>query len=195
MTVAGVLLAGGRSRRFGRDKALEPFAGRPLAHWSLEVLRPVADFLAVSGPSALADRFALPAIADPADAAPGPLAGIIAAMAWAAAHGCAHLLTVPCDTPFLPVDLGARLLGAIGAAPVAAARAGGPHPLCALWRVDLAPRLEPLAREADQPPLHRLIEQLGGVFVAFPDAAAFANLNTQGEFATAAMRQADRGAG
>jgi molybdopterin-guanine dinucleotide biosynthesis protein A len=185
MTVAGVVLAGGRSRRFGRDKALELLGGRPLAAWSLEALRPVSSLLALNGPPGVAERLGLPAVADCHEASAGPLAGVLGALAWAAAQGCTHLLTAPCDTPFLPPDFGTALAVAIGPSPVAAARADRPHPLCALWRTDLSPALASIAAGADQPPLHRVISELGGVYVEFPDPSRFTNLNTAAEFAAA----------
>jgi molybdopterin-guanine dinucleotide biosynthesis protein A len=188
MRIAGVVLAGGRSRRFGRDKALEPLDGQPLAHWSLAALRPGAACLAVNGSAALAARLALPLVEDLAGAAAGPLAGIVGALAWAGSAGCSHLMTAPCDTPFLPAGLAAALAGAIGRAPVAAARAERVHALCALWRVDLAGRLAPIARQADQPSLQALIEDLGGAYADFPREADFANLNTQADLAAAQAR-------
>ena len=188
MIIAGVALAGGRSRRFGRDKAREPLAGRPLIAWSLETLSSACDRLAVNGPPELAETFGLPAVADLDAAQPGPLAGLAAALAWAANQGCTHCLTVPCDTPFLPLDLGARLSDALSDLPVICARALRRHPLCALWRAELGGRLAELALKADQPPLQRLVDELGGGWADFPDEGAFANLNTPEEFAAAASR-------
>ncbi|HEY1930100.1 MAG TPA: molybdenum cofactor guanylyltransferase [Caulobacteraceae bacterium] len=188
MNIAGVVLAGGRSRRFGRDKAREPLAGRPLIAWSLESLGPACARLAISGPAELAATLGLPAVADLEGAPPGPLAGVAGALAWAAAEGCSHCLTAPCDTPFLPPDLAARLIAAAGASPVVAARALGRHPLCALWRADFAARLAQLALQPGQPPLQRLVDELGGAWADFPDETAFANLNTPDEFAAAVSR-------
>ncbi|MBV8681381.1 MAG: molybdenum cofactor guanylyltransferase [Caulobacteraceae bacterium] len=193
MIVAGVVLAGGRSRRFGRDKAREPLAGRPLIAWSLETLVSACARLAVNGPPELAAMFDLPAIADLDKAQPGPLAGLASALAWAASEGCSHCLTVPCDTPFLPAELGQRLIAAAGEAPVVAARALRRHPLCGLWRVELAARLAELAVSPDQAPLQHLVDELGGGWVTFPDEGAFANLNTPGDFAAAAARLESHG--
>ncbi len=61
----------------------------------------------------------------------GPLAGVLRGLAWAAALGADTLLTVPGDTPFVPIDLAARL----GAAPAWAENAAGLHPLAAAWPV------------------------------------------------------------
>jgi molybdopterin-guanine dinucleotide biosynthesis protein A len=188
MIIAGVVLAGGRSRRFGRDKAREPLGGRPLIAWSLDALRPGCARLAVNGPPDLAAALDLPAVADIEAAQPGPLAGIAGALAWAATEGCSHCLTAPCDTPFLPGDLCARLAAIIGEGPVVAARARRRHPLCALWRTDLAAELAELARQPDHPPLQRLVDEIGGGWADFAEEDAFANLNTPAEFAAAAAR-------
>ena len=188
MRIAGVVLAGGRSTRFGRDKASAILNGQPLIHWSVEALGARADILAVNGPQALCDLAALPRILDAPDSPVGPLAGVLGALGWAAGQGCSHLLTAPCDTPFLPRDMGAMLVGAIGDAPVAAARAARAHPLCALWRTDVAPALATLASEPEQPSLQAIIGRLGGVWLDFPDEAAFANLNTPADFEQAERR-------
>ncbi len=185
--IAGVVLAGGRSHRFGRDKASALLHGRPLIAWSLATLARSTPTLAVNGPEALAQLVDLPAVADAEGLPPGPLAGVLGALAWAREEGCSHLLTVPCDTPFLPENLGSRLMEAAErlAAPVVAARAERPHPLCALWRTDAAAALLPLAAAERQPPLHALIDRLGGAWADFPDELAFANLNTEAEMRAA----------
>ena len=187
MRIAGVVLAGGRSRRFGRDKALEPLEGRPLINWSLETLRPATVALAVNGPKALADRVGLACVEDCAGA-DGPLAGVLGGLRWALAQECTHLMTVPCDTPFLPLDLASRLAAAIGDRPMVAASAARVHALCALWRVDAVDPLLALASEPDQPSMQAIIQRLGGGYVNFPDEAAFANLNTPADFLAARVR-------
>ena len=179
LQIAGVVLAGGRARRFGGDKALALLEGRPLIERSLDALRGRAEPLAVNGPAALAAAVGLPAIADPPGLAEGPLAGILAAMAWAKAMGCSRVLTVPCDTPILPRDLAARLIAAGASAPAAAARAERAHALCGLWSLELAEAVAPLAGRPRQPAVAAVLEAVGGVWVDFPDEAQFANLNTR----------------
>ena len=183
--IAGLMLAGGRSRRFGRDKALANFRGRPLIASSLDVLRPHAAVLAISGPATIAAASGVEAFPDAPGAPDGPLAGILAGVAWAAQRGCTHLATAPCDTPFLPADLVPRLAAAIGERPVTAARAMRVHPLCALWRTDAAGSLATLVRNGKQLSMQALIDALGGGYADFEDEEAFANLNTPEEFAAA----------
>jgi molybdopterin-guanine dinucleotide biosynthesis protein A len=89
-------------------------------------------------------------VADALPDYPGPLAGILAGMRWAAARGFADVLSVPTDTPFLPVDLVARLEAARrdAAVPLACAGSGGwTHPVVGLWPVALADALEAALRD------------------------------------------------
>jgi molybdopterin-guanine dinucleotide biosynthesis protein A len=138
--VAGIILAGGRGRRLGGvEKGLQPLAGRPLIAHVVARIAPQVAALAINAHSAAAGYGALglPLVADTAADRPGPLAGVLAGMAWA--KDADWLLTVPCDAPFLPSDLVARLLAAASAAEVACAESGGRlHPVCALWRPALA---------------------------------------------------------
>jgi molybdopterin-guanine dinucleotide biosynthesis protein A len=179
------VLAGGRSRRFGRDKALEAFRGRPLLAWSLDALAPHVAALGVGGPPALTARLGVEAVPDEPGAPDGPLAGVLAGLGWAARRDCVLLATAPCDTPFLPPDLVPRLAAALGDRPVVAARAGRVHALTALWRAGAAPALAAMVRDGKQLSMQALIEALGGGYADFPDETAFANLNTPEDFAAA----------
>lgn len=135
-----VLLAGGRARRFGgRDKGLIPLNGQPLAAWVLGRLAGQVQDVVLSANRNLADYAALgPAVA--ADAIPGqagPLAGIFTAGRALASE---WVLTAPCDTPFLPLDLVARLYGqalAHGLNAVYAADEAQLHYTVMLFRRDL----------------------------------------------------------
>lgn len=101
MRIAGVVLAGGQSRRFGSDKAEENFGGRSLLDWSLAALAPHVELLLVSGrphPRHLT-------VADRPAAGLGPLGGLAGALAAAQDRQFTHLLSLPCDTPRLPHGL------------------------------------------------------------------------------------------
>jgi len=123
----------------GGDKPLVDLGGRPLLRHILDRLRPQVSLLAlnVNGDPARYQPFGLPILPDSLPGRPGPLAGILAALDWAAAAGAGQVLTVPGDTPFLPADLVPRLGTAIRAgAPAAMAAAGGRrHPIAGLWPV------------------------------------------------------------
>jgi molybdopterin-guanine dinucleotide biosynthesis protein A len=143
----GVILAGGRASRMGGgDKSLRPLAGRRVIDHVLERLRPQVAHMALSanGDPARFESLDLPVIADSMAEFPGPLAGVLAGMDWAADQGAEHILTVAADTPFFPADLQARLAYAREAAgvPIALAATPGPdriyrHPTFGLWPVAL----------------------------------------------------------
>jgi molybdopterin-guanine dinucleotide biosynthesis protein A len=143
--VAGILLAGGQSRRMGGgDKCLLPLAGRPLLAHILDRVRPQVRALAISanGPPERFAAFGLPVVADSVAGFPGPLAGILAGLDWAeaAAPSCPWLVSIPGDAPFLPRDLVPRLLAAVAgdAADLACAASGGrTHPVVGLWPLRL----------------------------------------------------------
>ena len=143
-----VLLAGGLARRMGGgDKPLRTLAGRPLLDHVLDRLRPQVRAIALNanGDPARFAAWTLPVIADTLADNPGPLAGVLAGMRWAASMGAADMVSVPTDTPFLPRDLVTRLAAARHAAavPIACAASGGrTHPVAALWPVALADALE-----------------------------------------------------
>ncbi|MCC5962487.1 MAG: molybdenum cofactor guanylyltransferase MobA [Rhodobacteraceae bacterium] len=140
---AGIILAGGLATRMGGgDKGLRDLAGRPLLAHVIDRLAPQVRAIAINanGPPARLAGFGLPVVADSVPGWPGPLAGLLAGMDWAAEQGCQTVLIVPADTPFLPRDLAMRLQSATGphGAAYAATRRGGTvhaHPVCGLWPV------------------------------------------------------------
>ncbi len=142
--VAGVLLAGGLSRRMGGgDKTLRLLHGRTILGHVIDRIRPQVATLALNanGDPARFAEYGLPVISDSIGGFAGPLAGVLAGLDWAteAAAGCGWLLSAPTDAPFLPEDLVARLLSGAGKeAEVAVAASGGrSHPVAALWAVSL----------------------------------------------------------
>jgi molybdenum cofactor guanylyltransferase len=192
--IFGLVLAGGRSSRFGREKAGAMLAGRPLIAWVAEALAGQVERLAVSArPGSAAATYATeasrPCLADPPAGAlvDGPLAGVLEGLRWAESGGADWLLTAPCDTPFLPPDLAARLLAGRSAGGAAVRTAHGLQPLCTLWPATARAALERLPAH---PPIRRLLADLGAAEVAFEPAADFDNLNTPDAFAAAEARVA-----
>jgi molybdopterin-guanine dinucleotide biosynthesis protein A len=100
MTTLGAVLAGGRSSRFGSDKALAMLDGRTLLDHALAALRPHCDAVTVVGRGEIADW---------PRADMGPLGGIAGALIHAADQGFDRVLTAPVDCVRLPDDLRAIL--------------------------------------------------------------------------------------
>ncbi|WP_163557449.1 molybdenum cofactor guanylyltransferase MobA [Halomonas sp. NO4] len=180
--VTGLILAGGQGRRMGgRDKGLEPFAGRPLvthvqarlagevaAVW-INANRHLADY------ESLAERV----VRDRETGFQGPLMGIYSGLCAAATP---WVLVVPCDSPALPPDLVARLVAGIGDADIAVAHDGERlHPVVALIRTALAEDLG-AALAGGERKIDRWYARHYWQAVDFSDCPeAFANLNTDDE--------------
>src|SRR4051812_16893514 len=105
MRVLGAVLAGGRSSRFGADKAAALIDGRPMLDWVIDALAPQVDDILVCGREISGRHW----VADHPRPDLGPLGGLNAALRYASANGFDAVLSVPCDTPHLPVDLRAQL--------------------------------------------------------------------------------------
>jgi molybdopterin-guanine dinucleotide biosynthesis protein A len=184
--ITGLVLAGGQGRRMGGvDKGLEPLRGRPLVEWVLERLRPQVAEVVINANQHLAEyaRFGHRVVPDEIGGFAGPLAGLHAGLA-ASVHP--FLVTVPCDSPFLPRDLVARLHAALLAAhaDLAVAKTGDqPHPVFALVRASLAPHLAQFLAAGGRK-IDAWYAALKVVEVPFDDQAeAFSNINTRDELA------------
>lgn len=152
--ILSVIIAGGQGRRFSGqgeavNKALVDLAGAPLIARVMDRLKANQTQVIISANADIAafEGLGLPVLSDRDFAGAGPLAGVYAAMQYAARQpqGFDGLFTVPADTPFLPHDLLARLLASAvtpdGLAPRFAATQERWHPLTGLWPLSLAPRL------------------------------------------------------
>ena len=151
--IAGVLLAGGQSRRMGGgDKGLLGFGQGTMLGHVIDRFAPQVGKLVLNanGDPARFAAFALPVVADTVAGNVGPLAGVLAGMRWACDNtDAAFIATASTDAPFLPLDLVARLHSVATAHPgaIAIARSGGHlHPVIGLWPVahhdDLASALQ-----------------------------------------------------
>jgi molybdopterin-guanine dinucleotide biosynthesis protein A len=195
--LAGLILSGGRSRRFGVDKAGAQLDGRTLLERAAANLSAACAWTAVSArPGSVGEqaamRLGLVVLADRPSDPEGPLAGVRRGLEWAGGLGAAALLVRPVDTPFLPADLAQTLARRLSEEPDAPAAyvvtEEGPQPLCALWRLSA---LKALAAELDageHPSVQRYLKALGAAPMMMADAAAFANINTPQDLSDALKR-------
>lgn len=190
--VTGLVLAGGQGSRMGGvDKGLQPFRGRPMVAHVIERLAPqVGEVLVNANRNVEAyAAFGHPVASDEIAGFAGPLAGFERGLAHARGELVA---TVPCDSPFLPLDLVARLLAALEAerAQVAMARTGTQtHPVFCLMRRDVHASLRAFLAAGERK-IDRWTAQLATVEVPFDDVAeAFVNINTVDELASLEPRR------
>ena len=181
--ITGLVLAGGLGRRMGGvDKGLQLLNGKPLVACVLERLAPQVAGLLISAnrhPEAY-ESFGYSVIADRIGGFAGPLAGLHAGLSVCATP---LMATVPCDAPFLPPDLVMRLFDGLQAAgaDLAVARCDGRlQPVFALMRRETLPSLTAFLAGGGR----KVGDWFAGLAVAtvdFPDAQAFANINTREE--------------
>lgn len=196
MAIAGVILAGGQGLRLGgADKAGLMLAGRSLLNHVADRLLPQVTHLAINANTILETPGDLPVLADSVADFPGPLAGILAGMDWAAAQGIDRVISAAVDTPFFPDDLVSRLLGAAiqAAGGIALARTDDQlHPTFGLWPVDLRDQLRRDLGKG-QRRVRSWAEARGCAYADFPSPGAddpFFNINTQADLDVANRRLA-----
>jgi molybdopterin-guanine dinucleotide biosynthesis protein A len=182
--ITGVILAGGQGRRMGSvDKGLQPLRGKPMVQWVIERFAPQVDEILVNANQNLETyaQFGHRVIPDEIGGFAGPLAGLQRGLS-AAGHDL--VATVPCDSPFLPHDLIARLHAAMHAhaAEIAVAKTGNqPHPVFCLCRKSVLPGLTAFLASGGHK-IDAWYSTLKVVEVLFDDEAdAFSNINTQAE--------------
>jgi molybdopterin-guanine dinucleotide biosynthesis protein A len=186
--ITGIVLAGGQGRRMGGvDKGLVAFRGAPMVAAVIARLAPQVGAIVVNA-NQNTDAYAAfghRVVPDAVGGFAGPLAGLHAGLAAVATR---YAVTVPCDSPFLPHDLVARLGAALDAhdAELAVARTfDQPHPVFALVRADVRPNLEAFLAGGGLK-IDAWYAALRVIEVAFDDEAdAFRNINTRDELSAA----------
>jgi molybdenum cofactor guanylyltransferase len=195
LDIPGVLLAGGLARRMGGgDKPMRNIAGRTILDRVIARLNPQCNGLVLNanGDPARFAAFGLPVIADGVADFPGPLAGILAALDWAAANrpDVKLVLSAAGDCPFLPRDLVSRLHGALEAEKAelaVAASDGQSHPVIGLWSVGLREQLRHALVVEDIRKIDRWTARYKLATVTWPTSPLdpFFNANTMDDIAEA----------
>ena len=179
----------------GGDKGLLPLKSRRVLDFVLERLEPQVGQVALNanGDAARWAEFSVPVLPDGIPDYPGPLAGVLVGMEWAAAQGASHIVTVAADTPFFPPDLVPQLLFAAETQnqpiALAATRGGGKlwrHPTFGLWPVNLAADLR-TALESGVRKVVAWTDTHGTALAEFPTQPfdPFFNINTPEDLALA----------
>lgn len=186
--IAGLILAGGRAQRMGGvDKGLIHFRGKPLIEHAINRLQPQVSTLLINANrnQSTYSQFGFPVIADTDTDFAGPLAGFAAGL-----NSCntPYLVTIPCDSPLLPMDLVKTLADALelNQAKIAYASSKGSdgkvwaQPVFCLMRKELLHSLEAFLASGERK-IDRWFAFEGACTVIFDDESVFANANTPEE--------------
>ena len=183
-----VILAGGKGRRMGgKEKALIRLLDRPLLSYVLEKVSGKVAPIALNINTNFDDfqKYGYKIIKDPIKGHLGPLAGILASLNWAKEINQDWVLTLPCDTPFLPKNLVQSMVEAKNKTPevdlVVAKSRGVNHPVIALWKSDINNKLQNALNEGVRK-IDIFTAQLNIAYVDFDniqnsDFDPFTNLN------------------
>lgn len=185
--ITGLILAGGRGTRMGTvDKGLQQFRGAPMALHVMMRLQPQVGTLMINANQNLGpyEAFGVEVWPDQIGGFAGPLAGLHTGLSHCETE---FLVTAPCDSPFLPLDLVERLARALEEkhADIAVAVTGSgerrqPHPVFCLVRTTLLPNLEAYLHGGGRK-IDAWYASLATVEVEFPDESAFRNINSLDE--------------
>lgn len=173
--ILGAVLAGGRSTRFGSDKALAELDGHSLLALAVDALSGWCEHVVVTG----RETAPAPTIPDWPHAGMGPLGGLAAAMRFAQDEGYSQILSCGVDAGRLPEDLLERL----GEAPAYLAA----QPVIGLWPLSATATLEALLHSEERHSMKRFAELVGARAVALPEPIA--NINTPADLAALAARR------
>ena len=183
--IFGVILAGGKSSRFGRPKLFATLGGAPMASWGVRALRaaglPVGVISDEDGVEAVLGVQVRPDLA----AGLGPIGGLWTALQWARERGDDGVLLLGCNMPLVSEALLRTVLGWSDDAPaVVPLGSNGPEPLCALYRAACASAVEHRLHSEDRS-MHGLAQAIGAVFIDEDPVAGvadpkidFLNVNT-----------------
>lgn len=163
--ILGAVLAGGRSSRFGSDKAAALLDGRPLLDHVIAALAPQVDAVVVCGRR----HAAVPSLIDRPGPDLGPLGGLNAALHHAAAHGFELVLTAGCDMPGFGPNVVATLIGHQPAVLLG-------QQIVGLWPAALAPRLDHFLASATDRSIRAWMRDVAANEVPF--GSMMANVNS-----------------
>ncbi|CAH1081575.1 molybdenum cofactor guanylyltransferase MobA [Candidatus Nitrotoga sp. 1052] len=185
--ITTVILAGGLGTRIGGAKGLQPLRGRALIDWVLDSVSRQSEEVLINANDEHDDYlcFGYPVIADQTPNWAGPLAGLQSALRLARNDWVA---SVPCDTPFLPDDLIARLYKAVSTTTTVEASvavvAGKRQPTIALYHKNVLPKLDAYLNSGGRK-VNSWLETLHLSEAVLDDAIAFTNINTLDDLAHA----------
>ena len=189
-SLLGAVLAGGKSQRYGRDKSADSIVGKPLAVRAAETLAEVfSSVVIVSCNTRVVTDW--PHVPDLREGY-GPLAGIEAALQYAADEALDGIFVLACDLPLVDANIVRCVSLALGEQKVVAPQRTafpGVEPLCAAYHVSCLETVVD-ALERGELAVYQIFEALNGRVIRLSEES-FLNVNTpeDREVAIAALRR------
>jgi molybdenum cofactor guanylyltransferase len=184
MNILGAIIAGGKSTRMGSEKALIKLGSKTLILRVVDRLLPQVDdaIINANGDTKRLEFLELDIVPDIETELQTPLAGLHAALSYAAEENYDAVVTVPSDSPFLPRDLVAKLSGS---KPAIANSKGQDHYLTGYWPTKLLPQLQKAITTSNR--VQDWVKASGAVSVNWraDDYDPFMNINTPADLKTA----------
>jgi molybdenum cofactor guanylyltransferase len=186
--ITGLILAGGRAQRMGGiDKGLIPFHGKPLIESTISRLKPQVSTILINANRSITkySHYGYPVLMDQTPDFSGPLAGFSIGLKHCKTP---YLLTSPCDSPLLPIDLAEKMavelednnLELVFASSKEADGKIWSQPVFCLMKNSLQDSLDTFLSKGDLK-IDRWFKELRSGTVVFDNAQAFANVNTPEE--------------
>ncbi|HDX9579556.1 TPA: molybdenum cofactor guanylyltransferase [Bacillus pseudomycoides] len=185
MKFAGIVLAGGKSRRFGEPKALATWQGKTFIEHSVEALKEVTtDIVVISHPNItneLSHILNVPVVEDiELYKGSGPLAGLLTGMEFIDA---VWYIVAPCDTPNVSKEWALELIERADETyeAIVPLVEGKKQPLLALYHAKVKGRIERLLKE-EKRSMQGLLSQCNVQYVTVEERDVFVNVNTKEEY-------------
>ncbi|MFI8708324.1 molybdenum cofactor guanylyltransferase [Bacillus sp. NPDC077411] len=185
MKIAGIVLAGGRSSRFGEPKALANWQGKTFIEHSIEALKEIVTDMVVISHSDITDELShmlnVPVIEDLAlYKGNGPLAGLVTGMEYVSAD---WYIVAPCDTPNVSKEWALELIERAEEAyeAIVPLAEGRKQPLLALYHYKVKEKIERLLKE-EKRSMQGLLSQCNVQYVTVTETDIFVNVNTKEEY-------------
>lgn len=173
--ITGIIIAGGKSTRMGRDKALINFKGKKLIEYAIDLLKAFTNNVIISANENKYAGYGFPVVADNFPDL-GPLSGLESALRQSETR---NNIVVPCDTPFLNAGLYEDLLrySVNYDAVVPVSKGGNTEPLIAFYSKEILPVIDRQIKNQDYK-MQNLLKAINTKFLLVENSDILSNLNT-----------------
>lgn len=175
MDLGGIILAGGKSSRFGQDKGLYQFRDKKMVEYGIELLKKFTDDIIISTNNEAYDQFGLPLIQDEIRDI-GGIGGLHAAIKYSKKD---YNIVIPCDMPFLTLEVLRSVIESCKENSASVLATSGHHliPTCGCYQKLVLKIIEEQIKKKDYK-LYNLLQRLNANKIEVENAEAVRNINS-----------------